>query len=124
MTKPYSMDLREKALARVEAGESCRAVARSFGVSPSAIIKWTQRLRVTGSAAPKQIGGYAPRKIQGADADWLRGRVQSGADFTLRGLVAELEELRGLKVDYRTMWSFVRREGLSHKKNGSSDGAK
>jgi putative transposase len=27
-------------------------------------------------------------------------------DFTLRGLVAELAE-RGLKVDYRTVWSFV-----------------
>src|SRR4029077_15104491 len=37
------------------------------------------------------------------------------ADFTLRGLVAELAE-RGLKVDYRTVWEFVHAEKLSHKK--------
>jgi hypothetical protein len=35
--------------------------------------------------------------------------------FTLRGLVAELAE-RGLKVDYRTMWTFAHAEGLSFKK--------
>jgi transposase len=35
--------------------------------------------------------------------------------FTLRGLVAELAE-RGLDVDYRTVWNFVHREGLSFKK--------
>jgi hypothetical protein len=33
----------------------------------------------------------------------------------LRGLVVELGE-RGLKVDYRTVWSFVHLEGLSFKK--------
>ena len=37
------------------------------------------------------------------------------ADFTLRGLVAELAEC-GLKVDYRTVWEFVHAEKLSHKK--------
>lgn len=35
--------------------------------------------------------------------------------ITLRGLVAELAS-RGLKVDCRTVWSFVHREGLSFKK--------
>jgi transposase len=30
------------------------------------------------------------------------------ADFTIRGLVAELAE-RGLLVDYRTVWKFVHR---------------
>jgi putative transposase len=36
-------------------------------------------------------------------------------DFTLRGLVAELGE-RGLKVDYRSVWEFVRAEALTYKK--------
>jgi transposase len=38
------------------------------------------------------------------------------AEFTLRGLVAELAE-RGLKVDYRSVWNFVHAEKLSFKKN-------
>src|SRR6201984_2625289 len=37
------------------------------------------------------------------------------ADFTIRGLVAELAE-RGLKVDYRTVWEFVHAEKVSFKK--------
>lgn len=122
MTKPYSLDLREKAIARIEAGDSRRAVARAFGVSPSAVIKWAQRLRDTGSAAPAKIGGHVPQKIRGSHADWLRARAGDG-DFTVRGLAAELAE-RGLKVDAKTVWKFVRREGLSHKKNCRRDGDK
>ena len=123
MTKPYSMDFREKAIARVEAGESRRSVARGLGVSPSAIVKWDQRKRDTGSVAPAQIGGYAPKKIRGEHADWLEARLRGGEHFTLRGLVAELAA-RGLKVDYRTMWSFVRDRRLSWKKNRGRGGAK
>lgn len=122
MSKPYSMDFRLKAIARIERGESRRSVARALEVSPSAIIKWAQRHRATGSVAPARIGGYAPKKIRGDHADWLRTRIRSGADFTLRDLVAELEE-RGLKVDYRTMWRFVRGMDLSWKKNCGRGGA-
>jgi putative transposase len=63
---------------------------------------------------PDQIGGYKPKKISGQHRDWLVQRCRD-ADFTLRGLVAELAE-RGLKVDYRTVWEFVHTEKLSHKK--------
>src|SRR5712692_2746466 len=52
--------------------------------------------------------------IAGPHRDWLLQRCRK-ADFTLRGLVAELAE-RGLKVDYRTVWEFVHAEKLSHKK--------
>jgi putative transposase len=84
-------------------------------VAPSSVVKWSQRLRATGSAAPRKIGGHVPRKIRGEQADCLRARMADRA-FTLRGLVAELAE-RGLKVDYRTMWTFAHAEGLSFKKN-------
>ena len=115
MTKPLSMDIRERAMARLDAGETVRAVAVALSVAPSSVVKWSQRRRITGSAAPGKIGGHVPRKIHGEQADWLRARMAEG-DFTLRGLVAELAE-RGLKVDYRTMWAFAHAEGLSFKKN-------
>jgi len=73
------------------------------------------RLRATGSVSAGQIGGHKPRVLSGAHADWLRARVSS-ASFTLRGLAAELAE-RGVKVDYRSVWEFAHREGLSFKKN-------
>jgi len=67
-----------------------------------------------GSVAPGKMGGHKPRILQGAHADWLRERIPH-SDFTLRGLVAELAE-RGLKVDYRSVWTFVHEEKLSFKK--------
>jgi transposase len=115
MTKPLSMDIRERAMARLDAGETVRRVAEALSVAPSSVVKWSQRKRATGSAAPGKVGGHVPRKITGEQASWLRARMAEG-DFTLRGLVAELAE-RGLKVDYRTMWAFAHAEGLSFKKN-------
>ena len=115
MTKPLSMDIRERAMARLDAGETVRVVAEALSVAPSSVVKWSQRRRTTGSAAPGKIGGHVPRKITGEQASWLRARMAAGA-FTLRGLVGELAE-RGLRVDYRTMWTFVHAEGLSFKEN-------
>lgn len=114
MSRPISMDLRERAMARLDAGESVRAVAAALGVAPSSVVKWNQRRRRTGSVAPGKMGGHVPPKIRGAHAEWLLERVRAGG-FTLRGLVAELAD-RGLKVDYRTMWKFVHRARLSFKK--------
>ena len=117
MGKPYSMDLRERVVAAVENdGLSCHAAAAKFGVSISSAIKWTRRMRETGSVAPGQMGGHKPKAIAGAYRSWLLERIKSG--FTLRGLVAELAG-RGLKVDYRSVWEFVHAEKLSFKKNRS-----
>ena len=115
MARPYSNDLRERVAAAVLTGRSCREVATLFGVSVSSVVKWSQRLRATGSAAPGKFGGHVPRKIRGEHETWLRARMAE-APFTLRGLVAELAE-RELRVDYHTMWNFAHSEGLSFKKN-------
>ncbi len=55
MTRPYSNDLRERAVAAMEAGESCRAVAARFGVAPSSVVKWRMRARRTGSVSPGDV---------------------------------------------------------------------
>lgn len=113
MTRPYSMDLRERAVARVLAGESVRSVAATLSISAASVVRWSQRQRRTGSAAPGKIGGHRRPILAGAHRDWLLERATS--DFTLRGLVAELAE-RGVKVDYVQVWRFVHAEGLSFKK--------
>ena len=115
MGRAYSLDLRERVVGAVlKGGLSCHQAAAQFGVGISTAILWVQRFRRTGSVEPDQIGGYKPKKISGRHRDWLVERCRT-ADFTLRGLVAELAE-RGLKVDYRTVWDFVHAEKLSHKK--------
>ena len=71
----------------------------------------------TGSVKPGKIGGHVPRKIAGEHREWVLQQIAAGGDVTLQGLADGLAA-RGLKVDYRTMWNFVHREGKSFKKNG------
>src|SRR6266481_137314 len=123
MGKPYSIDLRERVVAAVVTdGLSRHQAAAQFGVGISTAINWVRRLRETGSIAPGKMGGHKPKLISGEHRAWLLERMKK-KDFTLRGLVAELAE-RGLKVDYRTVWSFVHTERLSFKKNRGGWGAR
>ncbi|HZD91756.1 MAG TPA: IS630 family transposase [Pseudolabrys sp.] len=119
--KPYSIDLRERVVAAVEnGGLSARQAAAQFGVGVSTAIRWAGRVRKTGSVRPSKIGGYKPRAIAGEHRAWLLQRIKE-RDFTLRGLVAELAA-RGLKVDYRSVWTFVHDEKLSFKKKRGGAG--
>ena len=60
MVRAYSLDLRERVVAAVAAGQACRAVAKTFGVSVASVVKWSKRFRETGSAAAKPMGGKRP----------------------------------------------------------------
>lgn len=68
MTAPYSVDLRERAMARKAAGETHREIAAVLRISASCVSKWTRRERETGSLAPAQIGGYKLRTLSGESA--------------------------------------------------------
>lgn len=117
MTKPYSMDLRERVVAAVlmEGMSRHRAAAR-FGIAVSSAVKWVARYRKTGSAAPSKMGGYKPKTLRGEHAAWLIARCRE-KDFTISRLVEELKDIRRLKVDRRSVWEFLHAQGLSHKKN-------
>jgi transposase len=115
MAKPYSLDLRERVVAAVAAGESCRAVAKRFAVSVSSVVKWARRQRVTGSAAAAPMGGRRPFALA-RERDWVLQRLTEAPDITLRALAAELAE-RGVVVSYFAVWHFCAREGFSFKKN-------
>jgi putative transposase len=124
MARACSVDLRERAVARFEAGETIRSIGEALAISPSCIPKWAKRKRETGSIAPGRIGGHKKPTLSGERAEWLRERCRSGP-FTTRGLTAELLA-RGIKTDRRAVWVFLHAEGLSFKKNragGRADAA-
>ena len=114
MAKPYSLDLRERVVAAVAAGRSCRVVAETFGVSVASVVKWSQRHRATGSVAPGQMGGHKPYRLE-AERNWLLARLASKPDLTVRALADELAE-RGIVVGHVAVWNMMRRENLTHKK--------
>lgn len=115
MARPYSLDLRERVVARVEAGDSCREVSALFGVSVASVVKWAQRKRQTGSAAAKPMGG-ARRLVLCDEREWLLARIAAKPDLTLRAILAELTA-RGVAVSYGAVWGFFSSEGISFKKN-------
>jgi transposase len=123
MGKPCSLDLRERVVAAVEVeGMSRNQAAARFGVAASSAIKWVTRFRATGSAAPAKMGGHKLRTLRGEHAEWLIARCRE-ADFTISQLVDELSQVRGLKVDRRSVWEFLHAEGLSFKKKPVRQGA-
>ena len=122
MTQPYSEDLRERALARWDAGETDRAVAAALSISPSCLSKWRKLRRDTGALTPGKMNGHKKRTLCGATGEWLRERVRS-APFTTRQLTAELLA-RGIKTDRRAVWVFLHAEGLSFKKKRAAGRAR
>ncbi len=114
MVRAYSLDLRERVVGAVGAGQSCRAVAERFGVSVASVVKWSQRFRASGSAAAKPVGGHRPYALAD-ERDWLLARLAQTPDVTLRALVAELAE-RGVVVSYYAVWHLFEHEGISFKK--------
>ena len=115
MAGPLSNDLRERVIAAVVAGESCRVVAARFGVSVASVVKWHQRYRATGSVKPDRMGGHR-RPILDAHRAFIMERIRHEPHLTLHGLKDELAA-RGVKVSHNAVWLFLRREGLSFKKN-------
>lgn len=122
MARSYSLDLRERVVAAVLAGATTRAAAARFGVSVATAVRWAQRARSGKGLAPDKRGGRRPSPLVGEIAAWLRARVAEKRDITLRALTAELAA-RGTAVHVRSVWRFMRREGLSFKKNAAGDRA-
>ncbi len=114
MARAYSLDLRERVVEAVAAGQSCRAVAAMFKVSVASVVKWSQRFRAEGSPAARRMGGYRPY-VLADEREWLLKRLADQPDVTLRGLLVELAE-RGIKVSYYAVWHFFEHERITFKK--------
>lgn len=108
-------DLRECVVARVAAGETCRKVAATFGVSVASLVKWSQRYRATGSPAAKRTGNTRPLLLL-AQREWVLGRIAERPDITLQELVDELRAT-GKRGSYGALWRFLRVEGIRFKKS-------
>jgi transposase len=107
MSRPYSDDLRSRAVAAVEAGKSRHQVAKLFQVGVSSVIRWVDRRRRTGSFSPRPMGGNRGYRIEGEHRAWLLERMVAKPDLTLEEIRRELAE-RGLAVGYGTGLAVLR----------------
>jgi putative transposase len=121
MAKPYSMDLRERAMARLEAGETSYEVAATLKVAVSSVIKWAARKRRLGSAAPGKMGGHRPYLLSGDYRVFVLSEVERDPNVTLHQLTAALAA-RGLNVHPASVGRFLHREGTKPFCRPSSSG--
>ena len=125
MGKPYSMDLRERIVAYVEVGHSCRAAARVFRVSASTAVRLAGQQRLEGHLAAKPQG-RAPGsagKLAGHRA-FLLEVVRAEPDITLKELAGALAEAYGVRVQLSSLHRALRRAGYSYKKRTGRSGAR
>jgi transposase len=118
MAKPYSMDLRERAMARLAAGESSNSAA-ALSIAVSSVIKWAARARRLGSVAPGRMGGHRPFAISGEHRLFVLRQIEETPHVTLQAL-SEALAARGLNVHPATVGRLLARERKSFKKNRSA----
>jgi transposase len=88
MSKALSVDLRDRVIAAIEGGMSCRQAAARFGVSASSAIRWRSRVRTQGDVRPGPLGGDRRSGHVERHAELILGLVEARDDITL----AELRE--------------------------------
>lgn len=111
--KPYSTDLRERAVAAVDHHDgSLRQIARRFRISLKTLCRWLKQRRQTGTLDPKPHGGGRPRAVDPNDAERLKDLVRQRPDATLDELKAGL----GLSCNRMAIFRALRRLRISRKK--------
>jgi transposase len=108
--QPYGADLRDRVLAAT--GETIRAVAARFSVSPSYVSKVRARWRETGDAAPGPQHNHVRPRLE-PFYDVLRARVAEQADATIAELRGWMAQQHGVTVSHPVMWQTLGRLGLT-----------
>ena len=115
MGKPYSLDLRERVVAALEAGLSTDQAARRFSIGKATAGAWGRLKRSRGDVQPAKQG--KPKgSVLDAHADFILGALRDKPDLTLDEMVARLAAEREVKVVRTAVWKFLDRHGQTHKK--------
>ena len=115
MPRVLSQDLRERVVAAIDSGMSCRAAATRFGVSAASAIRWRQLVVQHGTPAAKPQGGDRRAARIDAHATFILEAIEVKDDITLVELQALLAE-RGTPVGIGALWRFFERHRITRKK--------
>ena len=118
MAKGYSNDLRARAVALVEDGESRREAARVLGLGASTTIRWIERWATTGNVAALPGTGHSRSPLE-THRQWLLDLVAAEPDLTLDEIRARLKSEKRLKTGTTSVWRFYERHDITFKKNSA-----
>ena len=98
MGKPLYLDLRRRIVACIEAGQSRRAAAARFDVSPSFVIELMRRYRETSSLEPARQGRPPGGRLAPLRS-YLIKTVEARPDITMPELAELVEAEHGVVAD-------------------------
>jgi putative transposase len=119
MIEPYSMDLRNRAVAMLDEGASSTEVAEALGVSDSWVRKMRLRRDALGDLAPGSPPGK-PRKLTTDDLVGLYVFVDEQPDVTLEELAVLMATRLKVRVSISTLSRRLIEMGLTRKKRVST----
>ena len=93
MGRALSRDLRDRVVAAVESGVSCRRAAERFGVSAASAIRWRQLVLAHGTSVAKPQGG-----------DRRTLKIEDHAAFILAARAAARSDTGGVAGDAVGAW--------------------
>lgn len=118
MGKPHPIELRERAVALVEQGNTHTETARRLCVSIKFVNDMVRLKLETGALEAKQQGNPGRGKLTGVK-NWVERRIADQPDLTIDELTGELRSEHGLNVHRSSVGRLLHRLGLSHKKRPS-----
>jgi len=116
MSKALSVDLRDRVVAAIDGGLSCRQAAARFGVSAASAILWQSLFLTRGDVRPGPLGGDRRSGRIESHAEVIPGLVEHQPDITLAEIRATLAE-RGVGVGIASLWRFFARRRITLKKS-------
>ena len=108
----YSMDLRERAVKAVGAGQSITAVGRRLEVSRTAVRDWVRRA-AAGRLKPDKSGPKGPRKFTPADDALIHQLIKQDPGVTAKRIQPQLSQ----PVSINAICDRVKKLGYRLKKN-------
>ena len=118
MAKPYSDDLRECAVAAIEAGFTREEVAELYNLALSTVGGFIKRKRETGSVSPAKFGGHKTFALA-PHTDLVKNLVAEQPDSTLTELKARLAKEK-VEISQSAIFRFLRHLKLPFKKKVST----
>jgi transposase len=123
MPASYSLDLRQRVVDAVDAGEGTRKqVARRFSVSLGWVEKLLRQRRQRGHIAPLGHGGGAPRSLDEPAVEKVQAAVAAQPDITLQELRLRLHRQARVRVSVSSLWRLLATLDLPRKKRPSQRG--
>ena len=115
MPSPLSVDLRQRVVAFMVSGASCREAAARFGVSAASASRWAARVRGGGQVAPKPVGGDRRSHRVDAHKGLILAACRRKPALFLRELRDDLAR-RGVQASTSSLSRFFARHGITRKK--------